>query len=171
MTIIISKEYFVSKFFRNFRRISEYIFSIFLNPFFLKLFPKGWEKLTPYFFKISVPKFSWHFLSRLPRIHISSNYFQNAVLSHSPYSLDLALWDFGIFPILKKPFCGCHFMFDDEVVNAANTFFNFLDRAHLQKTIMVQWTDTNYKNVVKVGCKMLEIFKLGLHLNASANDA
>ena len=42
-------------------------------------------------------------------------------LDHPPYSLDLALLDYHLFPGLKKQFKGHHFSSDAEVIAAAET--------------------------------------------------
>ncbi len=72
------------KFLQNFE-IRVNFFKIF-ESFFLKLFPKGREKLTPYFLKISVPKFSWHLLVKL-----QNTYFQNAGKTSSSIFLKLSV--------------------------------------------------------------------------------
>ena len=46
---------------------------------------------------------------------------------HPPYSPDLALLDYHLFPGLKKQLKGCHFSSDAEVIVAAETW---LDRQH-----------------------------------------
>ena len=45
-------------------------------------------------------------------------------LDHSPYSLDLALLDYHLFPRLKKQLKGCHFSSDMEVIAAAETWLD-----------------------------------------------
>jgi len=42
-------------------------------------------------------------------------------LDHPPYSLDLALLDYHLFPGLKKQLKGSHFSSDTEVIAAAET--------------------------------------------------
>ncbi|UYV71407.1 hypothetical protein LAZ67_8003034 [Cordylochernes scorpioides] len=42
-------------------------------------------------------------------------------LPHAPYSPDLALSDFHLFPYLKKSLSGIHFRSDEEVIDAHNT--------------------------------------------------
>ena len=48
-------------------------------------------------------------------------------LDHPPYSPDLALSDYHLFPELKKQLKGRHFSSDAEVIAAAETW---LDRQH-----------------------------------------
>ena len=48
-------------------------------------------------------------------------------LDHPPYSLDLALSYYHLFPGLEKQLKGCHFLSDAEVIAAAETR---LDRQH-----------------------------------------
>ena len=55
---------------------------------------------------------------------------------HSPYSPDLALSDYHLFPGLKKQLKGGHFSFDAEVIVAAET-----------------WLDKNLLNCFWVSCK------------------
>jgi len=43
---------------------------------------------------------------------------------HSPYSPDLALSDYHLFPGLKKQLKGGHFSFDAEVIVAAETWLD-----------------------------------------------
>ena len=43
------------------------------------------------------------------------------VLEHPPYSPDLALSDYHLFPGLKKQLKGCHFSSDTEVIAAMET--------------------------------------------------
>jgi len=45
-------------------------------------------------------------------------------LDHPPYSPDLALLDYHLFPGLKKQLKGCHFLFDVEVIAAAETWLD-----------------------------------------------
>ena len=45
-------------------------------------------------------------------------------LAHPPYSLDLALLDYHLFPGLKKQLKGRHFSSDTEVIAAAGTWLD-----------------------------------------------
>jgi len=45
-------------------------------------------------------------------------------LDHPPYSPDLALSDYHLFPGLKKQLKGCHFSSDVEVTEAAETWLD-----------------------------------------------
>jgi len=45
-------------------------------------------------------------------------------LDHPPYSLDLALSDYHLFPGLKKQLKGCHFSSDAEVIAAVETWLD-----------------------------------------------
>jgi len=45
-------------------------------------------------------------------------------LYHSPYSPDLAPWDYHLFPGLNKEMKGHHFSSDGEVIVAAKTWFD-----------------------------------------------
>jgi histone-lysine N-methyltransferase SETMAR len=45
-------------------------------------------------------------------------------LDHPPYSPDLALSDYYLFPGLKKQLKGCHFLSDMEVISATETWLD-----------------------------------------------
>jgi len=45
-------------------------------------------------------------------------------VDHPPYSLDLALLDYHLFPGLKKQLKGRHFLSNTEVIAAAETWFD-----------------------------------------------
>ncbi|UYV63007.1 hypothetical protein LAZ67_2002824 [Cordylochernes scorpioides] len=49
------------------------------------------------------------------------------LLSHAPYSPDLAPSDFHLFPHLKKSLSGIHFRSDEEVIDAVTSFFESLE--------------------------------------------
>jgi len=49
-------------------------------------------------------------------------YLGSPCLDHPPYSPDLALLDYHLFPGLKKQLKGCHFSSDAEVFAAAETW-------------------------------------------------
>ncbi|KAF2888656.1 hypothetical protein ILUMI_17517 [Ignelater luminosus] len=40
------------------------------------------------------------------------------LMSHSPYTPDLAFCDFFLFPTIKKKLCGIHFLTSEEAANA-----------------------------------------------------
>jgi len=44
------------------------------------------------------------------------------LLEHPPYSLDLAPWDYYLFPKLKKELSGRHLDTDDDVIDAITQF-------------------------------------------------
>jgi hypothetical protein len=43
---------------------------------------------------------------------------------HPPYSPDLAVWNYHLFPGLKKQLKCCHFSFDTEVIAAVETWLD-----------------------------------------------
>jgi len=45
-------------------------------------------------------------------------------LDHLPYSLDLSVLDYHLFPGLKKQLIGCHFSYDVEVIAAMETWLD-----------------------------------------------
>ncbi|UYV60689.1 K02A2.6-like [Cordylochernes scorpioides] len=49
------------------------------------------------------------------------------LLPHAPYSPDLALSDFHLFPHLKKSLSAIHFRSDEEVIDAVTSFFESLE--------------------------------------------
>ena len=57
------------------------------------------------------------------------------LLPHSPYSADLAMSDYFLFPNLKKRLGGKRFGSNDEIISQTNTYFEDLDKFYFLEGI------------------------------------
>ena len=65
------------------------------------------------------------------------------VLPHPPYSPDLALSDYFLFPNLKKWLGGRRFYSNDEIISQTNTYFEDLEKSYFLEGIQKlekRWT-------------------------------
>ena len=65
------------------------------------------------------------------------------LVPYAPYSLDLALMDFSLFPNLKKFYAGKKYESDEDVIAAINEYFDELgERAHRDgiRVLKHRWT-------------------------------
>ena len=57
------------------------------------------------------------------------------LLPHSPFSPDLALSDYFLFPNLKKWLGGKRFYSNDEIISQTNTYFEELEKSYFLEGI------------------------------------
>ncbi len=82
--------------------------------------------------------FLHHYNTRLCAAAVIQAYLERnniEVLPHLPYSPDLALCNYWLFPMPKKAIRGWHFDSYNEVINAAHTFFSSISQKDDQRQV------------------------------------